>query len=158
MWCLHLLLAQACWRQILDCADVKSQIGGALGHVWKPNPIGVIPWPTQLPRLFDGIHGSCSILRPYECLWSVLSPETMCKSMIHVPLDCKGKGSYFCSGINASRLTVDKRSIEGICDNLYSPPTHACTHTDTHSSSLGRKPMNSSKLWSGCWGVALYNW
>lgn len=43
-----------------------------------------------------------------ECLSSMLVPETMWKSMIHVVTDCKEQGSYFCSSIDDCKLTVEK--------------------------------------------------
>lgn len=66
------------------------------------------------------VHGACWHWRPYGCLWSVLSPGTMCKSMIHVPTDYKGWGNYFCHGVADYRLPVEKGDIEGLCDNPYS--------------------------------------
>lgn len=36
------------------------------------------------------VQGKCLCQRPCECLWFVLSPETMWKSMICVPIDCRG--------------------------------------------------------------------
>lgn len=50
----------------------------------------------------------CRHLRPCRCLWSVLSPETMYKSVIQVPDDCKVQGNYFCQSIDDYRITVEK--------------------------------------------------
>lgn len=52
------------------------------------------------------VHGLGYCLRPRGNLWSVLSPETMWKSVIHAAADYKGQGSYFSSGIDDGRLTV----------------------------------------------------
>lgn len=50
--------------------------------------------------------------RPYWCPWSKQLPETKWKSIIHVLANCKVQGSYFYSGINECRLSVE-RAIKG---------------------------------------------
>lgn len=43
-----------------------------------------------------------------QCLWSVLLQETMWRPMIHASPDYKGQGSYFGSGTDDCRHTVEK--------------------------------------------------
>lgn len=52
-----------------------------------------------------------------------LSPETRCKSLIHVPADCKGQGSFFCHGIDDRRVTIEKDTEASVTILLllYSP-------------------------------------
>lgn len=53
--------------------------------------------------------------RLYWCPWSKQLPETKWKSIIHVLANCKVQGSYFYSGINECRLSVE-RTIKGFCN------------------------------------------
>lgn len=91
------------------------------------------------------------------CLWSILSPETMlrsleaiCKSMTHVPTDEKGRRSYFCCGIDECGLTVEKAGQRRtICHNPYILST-------PKSNSLDRKL--SKRILKNCHKDALHNW
>lgn len=66
-------------------------------------------------------HGLYCHQRPCGCLWSVLSPEIIWTSMICAAVDHKGPGSFFGSNIDAFRLRLKMRDIEGFWDNLLSP-------------------------------------
>lgn len=52
----------------------------------------------------------------------MLSPETVWKSMTHAPVDCKGQGSSFCSGVDDCRFTAE-RDLEGFSDNPSPAPS-----------------------------------
>lgn len=54
------------------------------------------------------VYGLYSYQVPCSDSWYLLSPETVWTSMIHVSTDCKGRESYFCSGIDDCTLTVEK--------------------------------------------------
>lgn len=68
------------------------------------------------------------------CGLSVLSPETMLKSMIHVLNDYKGEGSHVAVVSMTADTQLRNRDIEGFCDDPYLHPTHQRSNT------LNRKP------------------
>lgn len=96
------------------------------------------PWPMlQLrPMMVCRVHavleGSVDIYGlychqgAYWGSWHILRPEVMWtpmvrtwKFMMHAHINYKGQGSYFCSGIDDCRLTVEKESYRRL---LWQPP------------------------------------
>lgn len=78
--------------------------------------------------------------------------------MLHVPADCKGQESYFCSGIEDCRLTVE-RDIEGFYDNSYLPHPQKSSTLDRKSSKrtlrnydkdAGVQLSTVDGFWNGC--------
>lgn len=64
--------------------------------------------------------GTCRHQRTWVLLWFILSPETMWKSMIHVPTDCKGHRSWFSREIGDYVLTVkSERQRRLLWQSLY---------------------------------------
>lgn len=55
------------------------------------------------------VFGTCWCWRACGWLRSVLLPETTWKPVIHASAHYKGQGSYFCSGIDDYRCTVEKK-------------------------------------------------
>lgn len=70
--------------------------------------------PRCLRGLVD-VCGLCCLWRPYGGLWSVLSPETTWKSVVH---DYKEQGSFLCSGMMTADSGVRRKDVEGFYDNL----------------------------------------
>lgn len=58
-----------------------------------------------------------TMLRSVACPWFMLSPETPCKFMIHVPANSKGLGSYFSMPLMTVNSQLRTRDTEGFCDN-----------------------------------------
>lgn len=71
----------------------------------------------------------------------MLRPETMWKAMICVPTDCKGQGSYLCSGVDDCRLSA---GIEGHRRPLQWP----LPRPTPQSNSIDRKP--SKRILTDC--------
>lgn len=83
-----------------------------LGSHWEH--VAAYPWPEPETMLRSMAHDDDRRqVDAYE-------PDTMWKFIIHVLADCRGQGSYFYSGIDGYRLTVEK-DTEGFCDNPPPP-------------------------------------
>lgn len=122
---------------VMGCVDVP----GPCYH-WRPREC---PWSLLLPEAMlmflictaiadhSEVHGMGwgpwhVLMLESRCQWSVLSPETIRKSMIHSPADCKGQGSYFCHGFDDCRHSLEKEERRGLLWHL------------PQSNSLDRKP------------------
>lgn len=115
------VICVASWSHI---AVHSSTVAGGGGHVDVNGLCSHLkpcwcPWPVRLLRALmvsvvrtairdnTEVCGVCWCWRPSVCPRSVLSPESMWKPMTHAP-DCKGWGSYFCSGFDVCWVTVEK--------------------------------------------------
>lgn len=77
---------------------------------------------SPCPGAHVALRGLCWCCWPRGCPWSVLSPETMWKCMIHAPVHCKEQKSSLCSGINDFGLTVNKESHKRLMWQLLLTP------------------------------------
>lgn len=110
----HVKVSAATW----DYVDVLS-----LCCCWR---LWWCPWSVQLKKAIlmsvvctvtrnhTEVHDTCRHWTPCGCPYSMLSPETICKSMIHAPTYCKGQGSYSCHGIDFCRCTVEKEGHKSL--------------------------------------------
>ena len=58
-----------------------------------------------------------------QCLWSMLSPETMWKPMMVLTLTVKSKEAAFAMVSMTADAQLRGRDMEGLCDKSGSPPT-----------------------------------
>jgi hypothetical protein len=74
------------------------------------------------------------------CSWSVLSPDTHWRPMIHAPTDCEEQGGYFCCDINDCRYTLRAEDMDRFCEDLSS---HSLSQSNTLKGSHWRELLKS---------------
>lgn len=74
------------------------------------------------------------------CSWSVLSPDTHWRPMIHAPTDCEEQGGYFCCDINDCRYRLRAEDMERFCEDLSS---HSLSQSNILEGSHWRELLKS---------------